>query len=72
MGSTKGVLLMPAMRQLVINDTACPDVSMSKGNMLDLEQPLLCVEGVQHLVLFILGLTLTKCFEELAITRQSM
>ena len=72
MGSTKGLMLMPYMRQLVIKEMACPNVATATEPLFYLEQPLLCVEGVQHLVIFILRLTLPKNLENLAFTHQSM
>ena len=57
LGSTKGVLLIPDMRYLVVNKMACPYFSMVADTLLDLEQPLLWVECFQHLVIFILRLT---------------
>ena len=60
MGSTKGVLLIPEMKKLVIKDMYCPYVDMVIVTLIASEKPLLCVEGVQHLVLFILGITLPK------------
>ena len=65
LGSTNGVLFMPYMSQLVIKDMACPDVDTAIGPLTTLVQFLLCVEGVQHLVIFILGLTLPKHLEDL-------
>ena len=40
--------------------------------MLDLEQPLLCAEGVQHIVLSIPRFTLPQNLEDLEVTRQSV
>ena len=60
LGSTKGVLLIPYMRKLLIKDKACTYVAMDIGPLIYLGKLLLCVEGVQHLVILILVLTLTK------------
>ena len=49
---------------------ACLDVDLYRGILLALEQPLICSEGVQNLVIFTLRLTLTKYPEDLAATRQ--
>ena len=72
LGSTKGVLLMLEMSQLVIKEMACPDFFTDIGLLLSSEQPLLCVEGVQHIVLFVPGIILPKHFEDLAVTHQSV
>ena len=72
MGSTKGVLLMLDMRQLVIKEMSCINLATVIGPLLALEKPLPCVEIVQHLVMFIIGLNLTKTLENLGVTRQSV
>ena len=69
---TKGVLLIPYMRHLIIREIACPDVAPSIYTLLALEHLIICVEEFQHLVLFVLRLTLPKNIEELAITCQSV
>ena len=63
---------MPEMRQLVINSMAFTDVSAPIGPLIAPEQPIICVEGVQNLVIFILRITLTKHLEDLAVKRQSV
>ena len=63
---------MPYMRQVIIKDMACPDVSTSIGPLVALEQVFLCVEGAQHIVILMLILTSTKNIEDLAVTRQSV
>ena len=70
MGITKGLLLTPYTRQLVIKEMDFPDAATAIGPLIDSEKPLLCVEVVQHLVLFTLVLTFTKTLEDLAVTRQ--
>ena len=70
MGITNGVMLMPEISQWVIKDMACPDMTTFTGPLLPFEQSPLFVEGVQHIVIFILGLTLPKYLESLAVTRQ--
>ena len=72
MSSTRVLLLMSELRQLVINEMSCPDVAMVIGPMLASEQLVFCVEGFQHLVLFILKLTLPKNPEILEVTRQNV
>ena len=72
MGINKGVIFMPDMRQLVIKDMYCTDVYKFIGTLLDLEQLLLYVEGFQHLVIFILGLTFPKHLDDLVVTRKSV
>ena len=72
LGITNGVLLMPYMRQVIIKDMACPDVSTSIGPLVALEQVFLCVEGAQHIFILMLILTSTKNIEDLAVTRQSV
>ena len=72
MVSTKVVLLMPEMRQLVIKDTVCPYVAMVTGTLLALEKLLLYVEGFKYIFLFFLGLTLPKHIENMVVTHQSV
>ena len=72
LGITKGVLLIPEKSQLSIKDMDCPDAAMVIGTRLDLEKPLLCVEGAQHLVLYIIGIKLQKYLDNLVVTCQSM
>ena len=43
---------------------------MDIGTLIASEQPLLCVEGVQHIFVSILGLTFPKHIEDPAATRQ--
>ena len=70
MSSTKKILLMLEMRKLVIKEMGFLDVVMSTGPLLASEKPLLWVEGVQNLVLFILGIAFPKYLENLVVTRQ--
>ena len=72
MGSTKGLLLITETRQLVIKDMDCTYVVMEIWTLLASKKPLLCVEGVNNLVLFILGLTYTKHHEKMAVTVKSV
>ena len=70
MGSTKGVLLIPEMKKLVIKDMYCPYVDMVIVTLIASEKPLLCVEGVQHLIILIQDLNFTKHLEDLVVTNQ--
>ena len=70
LSSTKKILLMLEMRKLVIKEMGFLDVVMSTGPLLASEKPLLWVEGVQNLVLFILGIAFPKYLENLVVTRQ--
>ena len=63
---------MTEMRQLFIKDIACTYVYTFIGTLLALKQTLLCVEGVQYRVIFVLIFTLTKHIEDLEVTRQSV
>ena len=72
LSSNKGVLLMTEMSQLVIEDMACLDMATAIDLLIDSEQPLLYVEGVQNLDIFILRLTLLKKIEDLAFINQSV
>ena len=72
MGSTTGLILMLAMRQLFIKEMDFPDVSTVIGPLFASEKSLLCVEGFRHLVLYILGLTLSKNIKKLVVTLQSV
>ena len=60
------------MRQLVIKDMAFTDVTTVIGTLIYSELLLIYVEGVRHLVLFILGINLTKHLEDLEVTCQSV
>ena len=72
MGSTKGLVLISEIGQLVIKEMDCKDVDTVTETLIALEQTIIFVKGVQHLVLFVLRLTFTKHLEDLAVTHQSL
>ena len=60
------------MRQLVIKYMACTDVYMVIASLIASKKSILCVEGVQHLVIIILVITFPNHLENLVVTRQSV
>ena len=70
MGKTHGLLLTTEIRKLVIKEMACPYVATVIGNLIASYKMLLCVEGVQDIVLFVLGLDFPKHCKDLAVSRQ--